>query len=73
MLNWQAAVEVLWRAQIGQPQGNSIEALNNREFPLYEHYPDVCTYGHFSLIRRAFFFDLAWAPLVKELRAKEYY
>ena len=56
MLNRQAAVEVLWWARIGQPQENSIEAPNNREFPLYEYHLDVCTFGHFPLIRRAFFF-----------------
>ena len=61
-LNHLAAVNALWESRIDQRQGNSVEVPNNREFPIYEHHPDICTFGHFPAIRRAFFFGPRAAP-----------
>ena len=63
--NHLSAANVLWECRIDQRQGNSVELPNNREFPIYEHHPDICTFGYFPAIRRAYFFGPRTVPTTR--------
>ena len=64
-LHYLASVGVLWEFRVDNAQENSVEVPNNREFPIYEHLREQCTFGHYPKIRRSFFFGPRALPVAR--------